>query len=165
MTKSPQPNPEVMLARGRADELDDVVAVMGAAFDPRFGEAWTRSQCAGILSMPGVRLTVARDRGNGAAGFSLSRTVADEAELLLIAVEPGHRRRGIGQMLLDHFLEVARAAGASRVHLEVRDGNPAIAMYRRAGFIPTGRRRKYYRGKDGSEFDALTLTRAASTAL
>lgn len=161
MIEGPQPRPAIRLARGGADDLDDVVAVMAAAFDPRFGEAWTRSQCAGILSMPGVRLTIARSNGADAAGFSLSRTVADESELLLIAVEPTYRRRGIGQMLLDHFIDSARTAGASHVHLEVRDGNPAIAMYRRAGFSPAGRRRKYYRGKDGSEFDALTLTRPA----
>ena len=162
MSEDPQPKPHVGLARGGADDLDAVVAVMGSAFDSRFGEAWTRSQCAGILSMPGVRLTIARNGGDCAAGFSLSRTVADEAELLLIAVEPAHRRRGIGQMLLDHFLDTARTAGATHVHLEVRDGNPAIAMYRRAGFNPAGRRRKYYRGKDGSEFDALTLVRSSS---
>jgi ribosomal-protein-alanine N-acetyltransferase len=153
------------LARGGADDLDAVVTVMAAAFDPRFGEAWTRSQCAGILSMPGVRLTIARNDGAVVAGFSLSRTVADEAELLLIAVEPAHRRRGIGQLLLDHFLDIARGAGATKVHLEVRDGNPAIGMYRRSGFIPAGRRRKYYRGKDGSEFDALTLVRSSSIDL
>jgi ribosomal-protein-alanine N-acetyltransferase len=162
MIDGPQPKPRISLARGGGDDLDDIVAVMGSAFDARFGEAWTRSQCAGILSMPGVRLTIARDGSDGASGFSLSRTVADEAELLLIAVEPAHRRRGIGQMLLDHFLDEARRAGASHVHLEVRDGNPAIAMYRRAGFSPAGRRRKYYRGKDGSEFDALTLVRWSS---
>jgi len=163
MTGEPQPQPHMTLVRGGADDLDDVVAVMGSAFDPSFGEAWTRSQCAGILSMPGVRLVIARNSGNATAGFSLSRTVADEAELLLIAVEPTHRRRGIGQMLLDHFLDAAAKAGAANVHLEVRDGNPAIAMYRRSGFNPAGRRRKYYRGKDGSEFDALTLVRSSAT--
>jgi len=162
VSEQPQPRLTVSLARGVADDLDDVVAVMRSAFDPRFGEAWTRSQCAGILSMPGVRLAIARAGSDAAVGFSLSRTVADEAELLLIAVEPAHRRRGIGQMLLDHFLETARLAGAAQVHLEVRDGNPAIAMYQRAGFSPAGRRRKYYRGKDGSEFDALTLVRSSS---
>jgi ribosomal-protein-alanine N-acetyltransferase len=39
----------------------------------------------------------------------------------------------------------------------VRDGNPAIHMYRHAGFSPIGRRRNYYRGLDGSQFDALTF--------
>ncbi len=43
-----------------ANDLDDVMAVMDAAFGDRFGEAWTRSQCAGILPMTGVSLIVAR---------------------------------------------------------------------------------------------------------
>jgi ribosomal-protein-alanine N-acetyltransferase len=62
-------------------------------------------------------------------------------------------------MLLDQFLNQARDNGASRVHLEVREGNPAVIMYRSAGFALVGRRRKYYRGRFGGEFDALTLSR------
>ena len=141
---------------GSIADLDDVIAVMDNAFDASFGEAWTRSQCAGILPMPGVRLVVARER-DSAIGFSLSRIIAGEAELLLLAVAPGHRRRKVGTMLLNQFLERARENGANRVHLEVRDGNPAVKMYRAAGFYPAGRRRKYYRGRDGGEFDALTF--------
>jgi ribosomal-protein-alanine N-acetyltransferase len=45
------------------------------------------------------------------------------------------------------------------VHLEVREGNPAVILYRSAGFSVAGRRRKYYRGRFGGEFDALTLSR------
>ena len=58
----------------------------------------------------------------------------------------------------DQFLDRARADGAARVHLEVRDGNPAIEMYRGAGFAPVGRRRNYYRGADGAQFDAFTFS-------
>ena len=43
------------------------------------------------------------------------------------------------------------------MHLEVRDGNPAVAMYRDAGFSPVGRRRNYYHAPDGQRFDAITL--------
>ncbi|MDQ4088511.1 MAG: GNAT family N-acetyltransferase [Pseudomonadota bacterium] len=150
---------DVRLSTGNARDLDDVIKVMDAAFDDRFGEAWTRSQCAGILPMPGVRLVLARARDGKPAGFSLFRTVADDAELLLIAVAPQFRRQGVGRMLLDQFLDQARDVGASRVHLEVREGNPAILMYRAAGFSSAGRRRKYYRGRGGGEFDALTLSR------
>ena len=49
------------LERGTSDDLDEVMAVMEAAFGDRFGEAWTRSQCAGILPMAGVSL-IARPR-------------------------------------------------------------------------------------------------------
>jgi ribosomal-protein-alanine N-acetyltransferase len=62
-------------------------------------------------------------------------------------------------MLLNDFLENARRKGASRVHLEVREGNPAVIMYRSYGFALVGRRRNYYRGRFGGEFDALTLSR------
>jgi [ribosomal protein S18]-alanine N-acetyltransferase len=101
---------------------------------------------------------LADDGATGSAvGFSLFRSVANESELLLLAVSPDHRRRGVGRRLLQDFLGHARADGITRVHLEVRDGNPAIRMYRHAGFEAIGRRRNYYRGQDGSQFDALTF--------
>ena len=148
----------VRIDAGTSDDLDGVMRVMTAAFDPAFGEAWTRSQCAGILPMSGVALMLARDEDGTPVGFSLFRTLVGEAELLLLAVEPSHMRRGIGRRLLDAFLERARADDAGRVHLEVRDGNPAIDMYRSCGFTVVGRRRAYYRGATGN-FDALTLAR------
>jgi len=157
-TRAAPPADELHLTRGSSADLDSVTAVMNAAFDDRFGEAWTRSQCAGILPMPGVELVLARDGDGELAGFSLSRTIADEAELLLLAVAPEHRRRGIGRMLLDHFLDRSRDTGACLVHLEVREGNPAVIMYRQAGFSLAGRRPKYYRGRFGGDFDALTLS-------
>src|SRR5690349_10426489 len=132
------------------------MAIMGSAFSPSFGEAWTRSQCAGILPMSGVSLTIAESE-NGPAGFSLVRAVADEAELLLLAVTAKEQRRGIGQALLDHFVAEARGRGARKLHLEVRDGNSAMGLYRSAGFVPAGRRRNYYHGPDGEAFDAVTL--------
>jgi len=159
MIDSPDKISAVRVASGTSEDLDSVMEVMEAAFGDRFGEAWTRSQCAGILPMSGVRLVVARDGDSGdTVGFSLCRHVADESELLLLGVSPKHRRRGIGRGLLRQFLDRARADGAARVHLEVRDGNPAIEMYRSTGFEAVGRRRNYYRGADGAQFDALTFS-------
>jgi ribosomal-protein-alanine N-acetyltransferase len=146
----------VRLRRGGIADLDEVMGIMSASFSPCFGEAWTRSQCFGILPMAGVSLTIAEE-GRAPAGFSLVRRVADEAELLLLAVDPEHQRRGIGQALLDDFIAEALAHGAHRLHLEVRDGNPAISLYHAAGFTPAGRRRNYYHGSDGEAFDAVTL--------
>jgi ribosomal-protein-alanine N-acetyltransferase len=150
----------VTLVPGTSGDLDSVMQVMTAAFGDRYGEAWTRSQCAGILPMAGVSLVIARDEGGDAVGFSLFRSVADESELLLLAVLPSRHRRGIGRRLLNQFIARARSDGAQRVHLEVRDGNPAVAMYRAAGFETVGRRRKYNHARDGREFDALTFARA-----
>ncbi len=141
-------------------DLDALMTVMQSAFDSRFGEAWTRSQCRGILPMTGVSLMLAWDeKREQPLGFSLFRTISGDSELLLLAVAPASRRRGVGRRLLDQFVEKATSDGATRVHLEVRDGNPAIQMYRSAGFEPAGRRRNYYRGTDGSQYDALTFIR------
>ena len=80
-----------------------------------------------------------------------------KSELLLLAVMPGHHRRGVGRQLLDECLDRLRNRGVTRVHLEVRDGNPAVTMYQTAGFSPVGRRRNYYHAPDGRRFDAITL--------
>jgi ribosomal-protein-alanine N-acetyltransferase len=157
--ESPSPAlTEIRMEDGCHRDLDAVVAIMDAAFDDRFGESWTRSQCAGILPMPGVTMTLARNQQDKAVGFSLQRIIAGEGELLLLAVDPNFRRRGIGWSLLQKFIEEARDSGSGRVHLEVRDGNPAVLMYRSAGFKAVGRRRKYYHGRTGGQFDALTLS-------
>lgn len=141
------------IVSGGAGDLDAVMATMDLAFDPVFGEAWTRSQCTGILSLPGVHLLLA----DGGAGFALSRIVYDEAELLLLAVAPPYRRFGLGSALLAAVAAAARTARATRLHLEMRAGNPAANLYARAGFVEVGRRRNYYRGTDGRQIDAITL--------
>lgn len=149
---------QVQIELGSSHDIDDVMRVMDAAFGDRFGEAWTRSQLGGILPMAGVSLVLARDLDcEDAVGFSLFRTVADESELLLIAVMPSQHRRGLGRMLLDDFLDRVRNDGVSRVHLEVREGNSAVSLYRNVGFSPVGRRRNYYHAPDGRRFDAVTL--------
>ena len=137
-------------------DLDAVMSIMGEAFDSSFGEAWTRPQCAGILPMHGVVMSLALARDEP-VGFSLARTVAGESELLLLAVRPEWRGRGVGTALVDNFIRIGRAAGANLLHLEVRDGNSALGLYQRSGFRLIGRRVKYYRGTDGQQFDALTM--------
>lgn len=159
MSSVPQLAP-CRIDQGDARDLDQVVQVMESAFDPSFGEAWTRSQCAGILPMSGVSLYIGRSSDSEEIiGFSLQRVVADEAELLLLAVAPSWQGRGIGRTLLGQFIDDSRERGAHRLHLEVRDGNPAARMYRLAGFDLAGRRSKYYHGSGDQLFDALTYVR------
>ena len=151
---------EVRVTPGSAEHIDAVMKVMDGSFGDIFGEAWTRSQLSGILPMAGVFLMLAVDRARDAVvGFSLFRTVSDESELLLIGVLPKDQRRGIGRLLLDDFVDRARDDGVKRVHLEVRDANPAISMYKTAGFSPVGRRRNYYHAANGNRYDAITLAR------
>jgi ribosomal-protein-alanine N-acetyltransferase len=148
------------LGEGGLDDLGRVMDIMRGSFDPAYGEAWTAPQCAGLLPLPGVWLTLAR-RDAVVVGFALGRVVAAEAELLLLAVTRAVQQRGVGTALLQCFVSVAKARGATRLHLEVRDGNPALTLYTKAGFEEVGRRRNYYHGLSGQLFDALTLARPA----
>ena len=150
--------PDVTLAEGDVTDLEAVMRVMVDSFDRRYGEAWTMSQCAGLLPMPGVWLTLARGP-NGVTGFALSRQVANEAELLLLAVRSNAQRSGVGKLLLDRFSADAKMRGADRLHLEVREGNHAVKLYEDTGFTLVGRRRNYYSGPDGRCYDALTLAK------
>ncbi len=143
-----------------ARRLDQVMEVMTAAFADNYGEAWTRSQCAGILPMDGVKL-LAAEGDSDLLGFALYRTVHNDAELLLLAVSPAAQGTGIGRKLLGQFIDDAKKKGASKIHLEVRDGNRATRFYEAAGFVPAGRRRNYYRGADGQQYDALSFVLGA----
>jgi ribosomal-protein-alanine N-acetyltransferase len=151
------------------DDIDRIMAVMEVAFDPAFGESWTRRQVSDALLMPNTHyLLAATDgtparEGQAAAGFALSRGAADEEELLLIAVHPDHRGRGIGRALIERFAAAARARGARRLFLEMREGNRAEALYRRCGFESVGRRRHYYRRGSGAALDAITFAREHSS--
>ena len=150
----------VTLVEGDVIDLEAMVAVMEDSFDPRFGEAWTASQCAGLLPMRDVWLTLAQ-QGEQYVGFALARHIGPEAELLLLAVSRAAQGRGIGSMLLDRFERDAKTRGADRLHLEVRDGNRAVNLYMGSGFTLVGRRKNYYQGADGHCYDALTLAKGA----
>ncbi len=153
----------IILADGEVADLDAVMRVMNDSFDRRYGEAWTAPQCAGLLPMPGVWLSLARD-ARGVIGFALARIVADEAELLLLAVRRAAQRQGVGKLLLDRFTSDAKHRGADRLHLEVREGNHAVKLYENEGFALVGRRRNYYSGPDGRCYDALTLAKIVEPA-
>lgn len=146
------------LRAGGPQDLAQVNSIMQEAFDPRFGEAWTSSQCMGMLSLPGVWLTIASADDLDVA-FALARSTGEEAELLLLATRPGARSRGIGGALLRAVVEEARNRGGKVIHLEVRAGNDAVQLYVREGFAKVGERRDYYRGKNGQVFDAQTFAR------
>lgn len=93
-------------------------------------------------------------------GFVLSRIVMDEAEILTVAITPEERGRGHARPLLAEHLDCLARRGVRTVHLEVEDGNaPAIALYRRAGFAPVGRREGYYARADGTRAAAITMSR------
>ena len=94
-------------------------------------------------------------------GFALGRVIADEAELLTIAVHPEAQGAGIGKKLMSEFHTAAKSRGASRAFLEVADDNGAArALYLGAGYGESGRRVGYYNRAHSAPIDAITMERA-----
>ena len=82
-------------------------------------------------------------------GFIVWRTVADECEIITIGVHPDARGAGIAMAMLTLIEGESRKAGAKKIFLEVSTQNAsAIALYKKCGFVETGRRPEYYDGVD-----------------
>ncbi len=89
------------------------------------------------------------------AGVLLGRVMADEAEVLALAVREDLRRKGLARLLLRHW---TATLPARLVHLEVSAENvAAIALYRGIGFTDTGRRPGYYLA-GSRRIDALVMS-------
>ena len=96
------------------------------------------------------------------AGYVFARALADEGEILNIAVRGDRRTQGIGRLLLDSSVDQLQRNGARTVYLEVRASNASgQAFYRRMGFEEIGRRRGYY---DKPHEDALVFARKIVTS-
>lgn len=147
------------------ETIDAIMRVMDRAFDPFWREAWTRQQVVDsfVLSTTHALLLDAQGNiaqlGDQAIGFVLSRLVLDEEELLLVAIAPEYRGRGLGKRLIEHSAAAARNRGATQIFLEMRVNNPAERIYRAAGFERIGIRKDYYRTADGKKLDAITFGR------
>lgn len=115
---------------------------------------WSEAEIADLLASPLCFVLPAPD------GFLLGRVVAGEAEVLTVAVRPVAQGRGVGLQLVRAFLAEAARRGADSAFLEVAETNLAArAVYARAGFRQTGRRRGYYHAADAAPVDALVMLR------
>lgn len=116
-----------------------------------------RAPCEGTDPASG-RVLLLESSDGGLLGAVVYSRVLDAGEIQNLLVDPARRRRGLARQLLGSALDTLRAEGALRCLLEVRASNgPAIALYRRCGFVEDGRRRNYYPLGTGRE-DALLMS-------
>lgn len=114
---------------------------------------WSAAEFADFLASPLCFLLTEEE------GFLLGRVIADEAELLTVAVAPEARRQGTGARLLAAFAQAAKARGAATAFLEVAEPNTAArALYAQAGWAQAGRRKGYYHSPEGVALDAIVMT-------
>jgi ribosomal-protein-alanine N-acetyltransferase len=126
-----------------------------------FPAPWARQAFADELARPWARLEVLRaSTSERLVGFCNYWLVADELQILNIAVHPEARRRGHAARLLRHILDQGRRHESRMASLEVRVSNhAAAALYRQFGFREVGIRPRYYadNGEDARLMD-LDLT-------
>lgn len=134
----------------------------GAAATPEAGFSRLLESVRGVVTGNG-ELPPPEERDELVVGFVGVWLLADEAHIVTIAVRDGHRRRGIGELLLIGSIETALRGGQTVVTLECRVSNDAaLRLYDKYAFERVGLRPRYY--SDNHE-DAYILTaRAIETA-
>ena len=127
-----------------------------------FHRGWGEGEFEGMLAERNTLVHRLRT-GRKVIGFAVSRMAADEAEILSIAVDAGHRGRGLSRNLLLTHLGHLAGRGVRTVFLEVEENNrPARRLYEWAGFSVVGRRERYYQQPGGEQLNALLMRRDLS---
>jgi len=126
-----------------------------------FHRGWGESEFERMLAERNTLVQRLR-LGRKIIGFAVSRMGADEAEILSIAIDAGHRGKGFSRNLLLTHLGHLSGYGVRSIFLEVEENNhPARRLYQWAGFAVVGRRERYYQ-QDGEQLNALLMRRDLS---
>lgn len=119
-----------------------------------FSDPWSERSVAAELENP-LSLWLVALLGRTVVGYVGSQSVMEQADMMNIAVNPDYRRQGIAESLIERLIAELKDKQVSSLTLEVRASNaPAIALYRKLGFIQVGKRPNYYRNP---REDALIL--------
>ena len=130
----------------RDADLADLDAIMRLETETFATDAWSRDVMAAELASPNTAYlaAVSGDELIGYAGLS-APAGSMQADIQTIAVDPTHRRLGVGRVLLQQLLALAQSRGAVDVLLEVRADNPgAQQLYELNGFVAIAVRPRYY---------------------
>lgn len=136
-------------------DLRDVLTIESSSFSLAWNEEMFKSELSLDFSRNFTAKLSLNGTGDVLVGYICFWLLHGEAHLLNIAVQPGHRRMGLGTHLMRFFIDYCRNGGVKILTLEVRSSNyPAILMYRKMGFRKEGLRPHYY--ADNGE-DALIM--------
>src|SRR5258708_31932492 len=133
------------VARIRAFRPEDIPELVSITEEFSQAASWSRESYEELCTSEGF-LAFVSERAGSVSGFVVGRKVADEGEILNVAVRRENRRKGEGRALLSAVLEQLHRRDVRRVYLEVRESNETgIAFYQAKGFAKMGRRPGYYR--------------------
>jgi ribosomal-protein-alanine acetyltransferase len=165
-------SPSLIAVRIRRMSPEDLVRVMEIAASLKDAPRWTRANYVAALDSDVVPRRMALVTVGGqltVTGFAVANLIPPQAELETIAVAASEQRHGLARRLFEELADKLARAGVTEVILEVRASNlPALGLYRRLGFVETGRRSRYYQapaedavlmrlGLEGFEPEAATV--------
>lgn len=115
-----------------------------------FDEFWTPSILKSELESGLSKYVVAKN-DEKIVGFAGVIILPDDVEITNIVTKKQERKKGIGKLLLDKLIEIAKQTEKDNISLEVNEKNiVAINLYKNAGFQEVGIRKKYYNGIDNA---------------
>ena len=126
----------------------DDIAYLPDIHATAFSRGWTAAEFEALLGPENVHAFVLRLEGEGDGpprGFVILRQVAEEAEIVTLALDNPYRGRGHGETLMREAILHLKRARVARLLLEVDETNAAaLGLYRKLGFLEVGRRKGYY---------------------
>lgn len=144
-------NPQYQFRPMAEADLDAIMEI-----EPHiYSHPWSRGNFSDSL-VSGYSAWVLLD-GAKIIGYALMMMVLDEAHLLNLSVAKAYQKQGLGRLLLEHMIAIAKKHAAANMFLEVRPSNiSAIALYENIGFNEMAVRRGYYPAHNGRE-DAVLM--------
>jgi len=128
------------------------------------GWGWTPARVLRSIRDRATNVVVA-ECGADLAGFGIMKYLDDDAHLLLFAVRPEYRRRGVGSGLVAWLESTATTAGIELIFLETRARNTAAReFYAARGYRELATLPRYYGSEDavriGKDLGSFTTARS-----
>lgn len=130
----------------KLEDFEEIKDILQTEFD----EFWKPNILKSELESELSKYIVAKIN-NVIVGFAGIIILPDDVEITNIVTKKIERKKGIGKLLLDKLIEMAKETKKETISLEVNEKNiPAIKLYKKFDFKEVGIRKKYYNGIDNA---------------
>lgn len=136
---------DIKIEKMKLSDLETIKDILTTDFD----DFWNYNIFKEELQNENSHYIVAK-QNNEIVGFAGIKVVLAEADIMNIVTRKNFRKQGIGNILLENLLKLAKTLNVSTLFLEVNNQNlPAISLYKNFGFQIIGTRKNYYNKNDG----------------
>lgn len=120
-----------------------------------FSTPWSENALREELGNSFARFLVAVCDGE-VSGYIGAHNILGEVYITNVAVSQKHRRKGMGEKLINSLISLCESENAEFITLEVRESNkPAINLYKKMNFKDVGKRKNFY---ENPKEDAILMT-------